>query len=366
MPVDTLTAWHSSPGSPLIPDPMASEPDASPVPYRAIAVDRLSSPEQLDQLMEVTRARSWLALAGLGILLAVTLLWSIFDTIPTKIAAEGMLIRPGGLYEVYAPAEGVIKAVQVAEGEVVAKAQPLATIEQPELTAQIADLTATIEEQRAQLARPAGRAPALSSSTAARANEEAAIDTAARTLERLTERQKTSSIITSPDAGRILEIKVRPGDLVSRSAKLLSLQLAGDAAPGLQAVMYVPSASGKNITPGMSVQISPTTAAPEEYGYLLATVTYVSEFPATREGMMRVLGNESLVASLSLEGPPFAVYADLRVVPGSSGAGTYQWSSSKGSELNVNSGTPCEAFITVREQHPIELVLPMLRQFSGL
>jgi multidrug efflux pump subunit AcrA (membrane-fusion protein) len=347
---------------------MTLEPDV-PNPYRKIAIDRLSSPEQLDHLMEVTRPLSWLALAGLGILLTAAILWSIFDTIPTKIAAEGMLIRPGGLYEVYAPAEGVITEIHVAEGGVVAKAQPLATIDQPELTAQIAELSATLEQQRAQLRELTQRAGAFrrlspAALALARANEEVAIQNAEQTLIRLNERLKTSSIIASPYAGRILEIKVRPGDMVGRSAKLLSLQLAGESREGLQAVIYVPSANGKNITPGMSVQVAPATAAPEEYGYLLATVTYVSEFPATREGMMRVLGNESLVASLSLQGPPFAVYADLRVVSGSSGS--YLWSSTKGEQPEVNSGTPCEAFITIRQQRPIEFVLPVVRQFWGL
>ena len=38
--------------------------------FRKVALERLSSPEQLDQLMQVTSPKGWLALAGLGALLA--------------------------------------------------------------------------------------------------------------------------------------------------------------------------------------------------------------------------------------------------------------------------------------------------------
>ena len=114
----------------------------------------------------------------------------------------------------------------------------------------------------------------------------------------------------------------------------------------------------------MEVQISPTTSAREEYGFLLGKVTYVSEFPSTREGMMRVLANASLVQNLSAQGAPYAVWAEL--IPDATSQSGYLWSSSKGSRLTVNSGTLCDVFITIREQRPIELVLPLLRQASGL
>src|SRR5262249_33206829 len=155
------------------------------------------------------------------------------------------------------------------------------------------------------------------------------------------------------------EIKVRPGDVISRGAPLVSLQLVdNDEKTGLQAVVYVPAASGKNITPGMPVQISPSTAAREEYGFLLGKITSVSAFPSTHEGMMRVLANASLVENLSSGGAPYAVWAEL--LPDATTQSGYQWSSSKGSRVTVNSGTLCDVFIRVREQRPIELVLPLL------
>jgi multidrug efflux pump subunit AcrA (membrane-fusion protein) len=344
---------------------MTDETPSSPI-FRRIAMDQLSSPEQLDQLMEVTRLRSWLALVGLGILLLTAIVWSIFGTVSATIPAEGMLIRPDGLLDAYAPTPGAITAVTVSEGAVVTKGQVVAHIDQPDLAASIAQLESDLQGRRQRFAGSAdlagGHRPGTAPRTTTRDAEQNGIDEAERSLRDMRDRLAASSTIKSPYAGKVLEIKVRVGDLVERGSRILSLQLADADAKGLQAVIYVSAQEGKNVTPGMRVEISPSTAAPEEYGYLLGTITYVSEFPATRDGMMRVLANDALVSSLSTSGPPFTAYASLQTA---GGAGGYRWTSRKGNDLRVNSGTPCEVYIRVRDQRPIELVLPFVRQLLG-
>jgi hypothetical protein len=61
--------------------------------FRQQALDRLSSPEELDQLMHVTSPRLWLALAAIAGLLVAGVLWTVFTTIPTTVSAQGSLIR---------------------------------------------------------------------------------------------------------------------------------------------------------------------------------------------------------------------------------------------------------------------------------
>ena len=64
--------------------------------FRKAALDRLSSPEELDQLLRVTRPRSWVALLALGVLLLVGLLWSVFAVIPTTVSGQGVLTNGDG------------------------------------------------------------------------------------------------------------------------------------------------------------------------------------------------------------------------------------------------------------------------------
>jgi HlyD family secretion protein len=46
--------------------------------FRHAALDCLSSPEQLEQLMQVVNPRHWLALATCGTLVGATLLWGLW------------------------------------------------------------------------------------------------------------------------------------------------------------------------------------------------------------------------------------------------------------------------------------------------
>jgi len=146
---------------------------------------------------------------------------------------------------------------------------------------------------------------------------------------------------------------------------LVSLQQAAEGGgEALEALIYVPASSGKNVRVGMEAQVSPTTAKREEFGFLVGKVRHVSEFPATREGMLRVLPNATLVASMSSDGSPFAAYVDL--VPDPASASGYRWSSSKGEPIRVGSGTMVTATVVVRERRPISMVIPLLREYTGI
>ena len=53
--------------------------------YRKSALERISSPEQLDKALKVTSPMSWLALLALTVIVIVTLIWSIVGTIPVTV-----------------------------------------------------------------------------------------------------------------------------------------------------------------------------------------------------------------------------------------------------------------------------------------
>ena len=123
-------------------------------------------------------------------------------------------------------------------------------------------------------------------------------------------------------------------------------------------------AKGKGIRPGMEAQVSPSTSKREEYGYVVGKVGLVSEFPATRQGMLRLLPNPDLVAQLSAGGAPFAVYVELE--PDAATASGYRWSSSKGNDQKLGSGTLAQVTLITRERRPIEMVIPLFREYTGI
>ena len=71
--------------------------------FRKVALDRLSSPEQLDTLMRITTPNGWVALLSIIGLLTLAVLWGIFGAIPTKVVGQGILVRSGGCWRWKAP-----------------------------------------------------------------------------------------------------------------------------------------------------------------------------------------------------------------------------------------------------------------------
>ena len=175
----------------------------------------------------------------------------------------------------------------------------------------------------------------------------------------LEERLAASATVTSPHAGRVVELRTAVGDVIRAGQAVASLQRTeGDEE--LEALLYVDSREGKNIKPGMVVEVAPTIVKRERHGAILAVVQTVDEFPSTRSGMIQVLQNEELVDTLRVEtaGAPVAVRARLRWDPASPSG--YRWTSGKGPDVQLSSGTRFAASVITRSQRPLGLVLPLL------
>lgn len=168
--------------------------------FRKVALERLSSPEQLDQLLAVTSPKSWLALAGAGAILAAALAWGFFGSIPTEAYGEGILIRQGGVAEVVATGSGQVEELLVAAGDPVVKGQPVARVRQEALLRQINDARATLdaaERERAELLRYAGAERGLRGRDLGqqRANLEQSIAALSRDLDLLKKREASEEAL---------------------------------------------------------------------------------------------------------------------------------------------------------------------------
>lgn len=60
--------------------------------FRKVTLERLSSPDELDRLMQITQPRAWLLLLALAGLLAAAVLWAIFGTIVLDVPVTGVLV----------------------------------------------------------------------------------------------------------------------------------------------------------------------------------------------------------------------------------------------------------------------------------
>ncbi|MGE0449920.1 MAG: NHLP bacteriocin system secretion protein [Vicinamibacterales bacterium] len=326
---------------------MAS-PDNHPL-FRKAALDKLASPEQLDQLMRVTSPRAWLALVGLAAVAVAVIVWAIVGTIPTRIVGQGILIRTGGVSQIVSLSGGRVLDLAVTAGDVIRPGMLLGRVVQGELADRL-------DQARTELSLARGGQGAAGG--AAEAARVAELETR---LAAIQQEVTVRSTVLADREGRVVEVTAAPGQVIAPGSGLLSVEPLSGA---LEALLYLSPTEGKNVQVGMPVRISPSTVKREEYGYIVGRVRSVSSFPATRLGMMRVLGNEALVTSLSANGAPFEVYADLDLAADTPSG--YRWSSGTGPDVGLFSGTLCAGLITVRVQRPISLVIPYVRGAVGL
>ncbi|WP_035235932.1 NHLP bacteriocin system secretion protein [Desulfobacter vibrioformis] len=99
--------------------------------FRKKTLDTLSSPEQLDRVMTVTRPMGWMALAGCFILIAIAFLWGIKGNIHTTVQGQGILLREGAIYDVVSLGTGQVKKIMVSVDDAVTKGQVIATLSLP-------------------------------------------------------------------------------------------------------------------------------------------------------------------------------------------------------------------------------------------
>lgn len=410
--------------------------------FTKASLEKLSTPEQLDVLMEVTKPMGWISLLSTGFLLFMAVLWGIFGSIPIRVDGKGILIIGGSLIDVEAGGAGRIDDILVKPGDVVAAGDPIATVgqskliedianakaslkdlkdkdvrdsaneisslqltlealdkEQESLRGQITSMAAQIQSFRQQLATkrtsfqqglttqgsvlaaetqlnqaissekslrtrleslPAERARATQASDAANGARKNAIADSERQIKTMEGQLATNSYVRTTHAGRVIEMTVTRGELVGPQTRVVSLEPLNAKLTG---VLYIPSGEGKKAGDTMEVRISPSTVKAEEYGFMKGVVRSVSTYPATPDGIMRTLRNESLVKELTGGSAPLEVVVDLKEAQNTSG---YEWSSPLGPPVGIYGGTMCSGSIIIDKKRPISYVIPLVKEKLGL
>ncbi|MGB0839365.1 MAG: NHLP bacteriocin system secretion protein [Chitinophagales bacterium] len=117
--------------------------------FRKSALERLSTPEKLDQLVKITNPRAWLILLALGLAIGTALLWSVLGTIKTRVDGAGILLG-GGVYDVVSNTSGQIIDIATDLGDTVVIGDVIAVVEQVKIKQQIAEAKARLGELNAQ------------------------------------------------------------------------------------------------------------------------------------------------------------------------------------------------------------------------
>jgi HlyD family secretion protein len=402
--------------------------------FRQKALEKLSSPDNIHELVEVTSSRSWLALLALGGLTIAFLGWLFLGELPRTVRGQGILIQSGGVAEVSLLATGIVQQILVKDGDDVKKNDTIALVAQPELQQQIQnalDKLHYLQEKRERfvkysLADETQREPylkkfeleetlettrhllkqtdeqiiawearnenkislnslrltygkhkreitllekeiqkmkiALSGQNTADSYEldamESEINDLRRGIDELQVKYSLSAYVKSPYNGKIIELKARNRQVIEAGTPIVSIEVArAHAETVLEAVLYISPSEGKRIDEKMAVRIAPSTVRVEEYGYVEGIVEKVSEYPATKQGITRTLGNPDLAQNFTKDELPIAVV--VKLLPAKTRSG-FKWTSRKGPNSPIKAGTPCEGQIILDRQTPFKVFFPSL------
>jgi hypothetical protein len=221
--------------------------------YRQEALQRLSSIDQLDQLMPLTSPRGWIALAAAGLLLLVAGLWAVLGTVTVTVEGEGVLTRPGGVRAVTAPDAGQVKAVDVAIGQEVRAGETLVRL-----------VSASATDERK---------------------------------------------VVSPVEGRVVALAVDEGASVEKGAALATIEPLNVP---LRAVLFVPASEGYQVKPGQLVRLAPQGGKADRDPNLKGRVASAARYPASRETIVGLLGSDSAAHEVCRQGPCLEVVVELK------------------------------------------------------
>ncbi len=260
--------------------------------FRSEAVQQLNAPEQSDQLMELASPRSWLLVVGVIVIILALGFWAFGGSPAPQVSGKGILLHPPGLYNAETDTAGMITAIAVNLGDTVHAGQTLAMLQPP------------------------NSAPVP---------------------------------LVSRQDGTVVSVQVTRYQVVTPGTPIASLEPLTKV---LRAVVYVPVAQGKDIHPGDEARISPALLNKEEYGVMLGTVESITPFPVSNARIQLVVGNASLAKALTAGGAVYEV--QVRVLPDPNVKSGVKWSSGRGPNLPITSGTLCNVDVLLAGSGPLQ------------
>jgi HlyD family secretion protein len=172
--------------------------------------------------------------------------------------------------------------------------------------------------------------------------------------------QLSKGDIYSTVDGKVLKINTDKYNIVQPGSGIVTVLEKGVDVNETSILFYLPIEQGKRILPGMSVNVYPSTINRQEYGHMKAIITKVSEYAITTDEIKETLGSDELANKFMQMGVLVEINANL-LKDENTRSGFY-WSGKKGRDVVVNEGTICDVSVTIEENRPISLVIPLLKE----
>lgn len=85
--------------------------------YRKSLIEKMSNPEQLDKTVRITSSCSWLALAGIALIIAAVMVWAVLGRLPETVSALGIISPTADVYALYSDSSGIVSEIKKQSGK---------------------------------------------------------------------------------------------------------------------------------------------------------------------------------------------------------------------------------------------------------
>jgi len=291
--------------------------------FRQSSLERIASPERLNEYIKITHLGIWAILFACVALLVAVGFWGFNGNIPDTVNAFGIIFPQHGVTTVIPAVGGRISNMRVKVGDFVQAGQIIAVIPQEDLIRQIN------EEKNSLLPDE-------------------------RLLAALTAEYESGSLILSPVSGLVLSAS-STNETVSSIAPIATIVQQEKYSDDRQLISYIPVSVAQKLQEGMEVQVSPDFAPREEYGFIYGHITSIGSYPVSADDILSLVGNPQYAQILLPPENSVEIRVTLTVDPTS--ANKLKWSNKKGEDLLLSLGTHCRIQIVAKDYKPIQLIL---------
>lgn len=261
--------------------------------FRKSTLKKITAPEDLDELLQVNSANTWLLLSALSMVVLGMLVWGFFGSISQQVKGFGIIKTHELPREVVANSAGQVYSIFCKTGDTVSRNQKLMKIY-------------LLEE-------------------------------------------KTYTEIFSPFSGEITGLNVKEGTYVEIGTPVLKImrkQKSSDITPEI--IFFVPEKEVSKLKINMIANLEIDKGdIPSEF--LKGSITFIANYPASRKAIQMYFPNEDRVLKLN-DKNYYEVRASLKM-------DTSKMSASVKETLYSLNGLSCRALVTIARRSPVNFLL---------
>ena len=257
--------------------------------FRTAPLEKMMTPDDLDELLQVNSPGTWLIFTAISITLAGLLVWGVFGTISHHVKGFGILKTEELPREVVSECTGQVDSIFCRNGDKVAAGKKLVRLIRME--------------------------------------------------------DKTGILVYAQHAGEVTGLEVREGSYVQTGTSLLEMIRSadsGDIRP--EVIFFATEADVAKLKAGM-VSILSVSREGFPTGSLTATINFITCSPVSKISIQRYFPGTEMSKQLGN-----ADYHEVRATLAANGARKQLW---RRAELRLLNGLPCRVVTTVSRQSPM-------------